>query len=213
MSNSQLKRCIQTNSASELFTIQILPLTVPNPTKLPLNTTTLPPDITTLLLCFDTLFQPSPSLPPSRPIDHRIHLYLNSTPINVKPYHYPHSQKCELEKQVKELLDKSMIQPSTSPFSSPVLLARKKDESWHCCLDYKAFNVVTIYDRFPMPTINELLDELGGATWFSKLDLRQGFHQILMHLDDIAKIAFRTHNGHYEYRVMLFGLFNIPLTF
>jgi len=150
---------------------------------------------------------------PSRPTNHRIHLYPNFTQVNVKLYRYPHSQKCELEKQVKELLDKSKIQPSTSLFSSSVLLVRKKDESWRCCVDYRALNVVTIRDRFPMPTVDELLDELGGATWFSKLDLRQGFHQILMHPEDIAKTAFRTHHGHYEYQVMSFSLCNAPSMF
>ncbi|WVY93439.1 hypothetical protein V8G54_032527 [Vigna mungo] len=214
ISSPQLKRCLQTNNASELFAIQIIPIHEPTPTISPLPTTSsLPPDITDLLLRFDHIFQSPPSLPPSRPTDHRIHLIPNSTPVNVKPYRYPHSQKCELEKQVKELLDKAMIQPSRSPFSSPVLLVRKKDGSWRCCIDYRALNVVTVRDRFPMPTIDELLDELSGATWFSKLDLRQGFHQILMHPDDIAKTAFRTHQGHYEYRVMPFGLCNAPSTF
>ncbi|XP_017438444.2 uncharacterized protein LOC108344526 [Vigna angularis] len=213
LSSPQLKRCIQTHSASELFTIQIIPIHEPTTTNSPPHTAYLPPTIKTFLLRFDNLFHSPSSLPPSRPSDHRIHLLPNATPVNVKPYRYPHSQKSELEKQVKELLDKGMIQPSRSPFSSPVLLVRKKDGSWRCCVDYKALNVVTIRDHFPIPTIDELLDELGGATWFSKLDLQQGFHQILMHPDDIAKTTFRTHQGHYEYRVMPFGLCNAPSTF
>ncbi|WVZ01104.1 hypothetical protein V8G54_027173 [Vigna mungo] len=135
MSSPQLKRCIQTNSASELFTIQIIPINEPSPTTPPPHTTTLPPDITTLLHRFDHLFQSPPSLPPSCLTNHCIHLLPNFTPIIVKPYCYPHSQKCELEKQVRELLDKAMIQPRWSPFSSPVLLVCKKDGSWCYCVD------------------------------------------------------------------------------
>ena len=205
----QVKCLLQTGSASALFHLNLIPIPQPDPPHLPHPI----PAVESLLTHFHHLFQNPSSLPPPRNIVHHINLLPNTTPINVRPYRYPQFQKSEIKKQVLELLSSSLIQPSMSPYSSLVLLVKKKDGTWRMCVDYRTLNSVTIRDRFPIPMIDELLDELGNAAWFSKLDLRQGFHQILMHGPDVEKTAFRTHQGHYEYRVMPFGLCNEPSTF
>jgi hypothetical protein len=154
-----------------------------------------------------------PGMPPDRDIEFAIELQPGTAPISKRPYRMPPAELAELKKQLQELLDKGFIHPSTSPWGCPALFVKKKDESLRMCVDYRPLNAVTIKNKYPLPRIDVLFDQLVGAKVFSKIDLRSGYHQIKTHASDIPKTAFSTRYGLYEFLVMSFGLTNAPAYF
>lgn len=177
------------------------------------NQKEVPDMVQPLLQEFAHVFSEPTGLPPKRMCDHHIPLVEGAKPVNLRPYRYKPVLKDEIERQVSEMLRSGVIQPSQSSFSSPALLVKKKDETWRLCIDYRQLNSITVKSKYPVPVIEELLDELAGSRWFSKLDLRAGYHQIRMAEGDEHKTAFQTHSGHYEFKVMSFGLTGAPATF
>ena len=152
-------------------------------------------------------------MPPSRLVDHAIELTPGSGPPSRGVIRLSQPELQELRRQLTTLLEKGYIRPSLSPYGAPVLFAKNKDGALRLCMDYRAVNALTIKNKYPLPRIDDILDQLQGATVFSKLDLQSGYHQIRVQERDIHKTAFRTRYGHYEWTVMPFGLTNAPATF
>ena len=152
-------------------------------------------------------------LPPSRAVDHRIDIVPGSSPVSRSPYRMSPTELDELKKQLIYLTEQGFIQPSISPYGAPVLFTPKPDGTKRMCIDYRMLNQQTIKNKYPLPRQDELFDRLHGACVFSKLDLQSGYHQIRVTPEDTPKTAFRTRYGHYEFRVLPFGLTNAPATF
>jgi hypothetical protein len=165
-----------------------------------------------LLLQFTCIFTEPIGLPPVHQHSHQIRLLPGTGAVAVRPYCYAYAQK-ELEHQCADMLRLGIIRLSESTFSAPVLLVRKHDGSWCFYVDYLALNDRNVKDKFPIPVVEELLDELQGVSFFTKLDLWSGYHQVLMHPNNFERTAFRTHQGLFEFLVMPFGLTNAPTTF
>ncbi|WRX10265.1 Reverse transcriptase domain - like 10 [Theobroma cacao] len=154
-----------------------------------------------------------PGLPPDRELEFPIDLLPSTAPISIPLYRMAPAKLKELKVQLQELVDKGFIRPSISSWGAPVLFVKKKDGTLRLCIDYRQLNRMTIKNKYPLPRIDDLFDQLQGATVFSKVDLRSGYHQLRIKEQDVPKTAFRTRYGHYEFLVMPFGLTNAPAAF
>ncbi|KAM1521892.1 hypothetical protein ACFX10_012067 [Malus domestica] len=172
-----------------------------------------PKDVPVVKHYTDVFPEDLPGLPPAREIEFTIDLLPGTDPISLAPYRMAPAELRELKVQLQELVDKGYIQSSMSPWGAPVLFVKKKDGSMRLCIDYRQLNRVTVKNRYPLPRIDDLFDQLKGAQIFSKIDLRSGYHQLLIREGDVPKTAFRTRYGHFEFRVMPFGLTNAPAAF
>ena len=170
-------------------------------------------DIPTVSDFLDVFPEELPGLPPQREIEFAIDVVPGATPASVTPYRMAPLELKELKLQLQELLDKGFIQPSVSPWGAPMLFVKKKDGTLRLCVDYRQLNKLTVKNKYPLPRIDDLFDQLKGASIFSKIDLRSGYHQLKIKDADVHKTAFRTRYGHYEFLVMPFGLTNAPAAF
>ncbi|GJW02481.1 putative reverse transcriptase domain-containing protein [Tanacetum coccineum] len=151
-----------------------------------------------------------PGLPPARQVEFQIDLVPGAAPVARTPCRLVLSKMQELSTQLQEISDKGFIRPSSSVWGAPVLFVKNKDGSLRMCIDYRELNKLTVKNRYPLPRINDLFDQLQGSSVYSKIDLRSGYHQLRVCDEDIPKTAFKTRYGHYEFQVMPFGLTNAP---
>jgi hypothetical protein len=161
----------------------------------------------------DVFLEELPGMPPERKVEFAIELIPGTAPIFKRAYRVSGPELVELKKQIDELLEKGYIRPSTSPWAAPVLFMEKKDGTKRMCIDCRALNEVTVKNKYPLPRIEDLFDQLRGASVFSKIDLRSGYHQLRIRPADISKTTFITKYGLYEFMVMSFGLPNAPAYF
>jgi len=218
LSAIQFKRAMRKGHRTFLGVLQ----RVPDPTDDADTDEPEPPDpfsdvsdpVRPLLQEFSDVFESPPDgLPPDRGVGHAIPLEPQTSPPFRPMYRLSPAEREEAEKQLAEYLRKGWITPSTSPFGAPILFVSKKDGGLRMCIDYRALNKITVKNRYPLPRIEDLFDQLQGAQYFTSLDLTQGYHQIRISEEDIPKTAFRTPMGHFEFRVLCFGLTNAPATF
>jgi hypothetical protein len=161
----------------------------------------------------DVFLEELPCMPPDRDIEFLIELLPGTPPISKRPHRMPMNELVELKKQIAELQAKGFIGPSSSPWGAPVLFVEKKDETQRMCIDFWSLNEATIKNKYPLPRIEDLFDQMKGASVFSKIDLGSGYHQLKIQESDIPKTLFRTRYGLYEYTVMSFRLTNAPAYF
>jgi hypothetical protein len=154
-----------------------------------------------------------PGMPPDPNVEFTIELQPGIAPISRRPYKMTPKELAKLKLQLKELLDKGYICPNSSPWGYPALFVKKKDQLLRLCVDYQPLNAITVKNKYLLPRIDILFDQLVGAKVFSMVDLRLGYHQIKIHPEDVPKAAFSTRYGLYEYLVMSFGLTNAPTHF
>lgn len=173
------------------------------------------PEIVDILKNYKSVFTEDipPGLPPKRQIEHNIPIQPGSKIPTPRLYRLSYTELNELKRQLDELLEKGWIRPSTSPYGAPILFVHKKDSTLRMCVDYRGLNAITIKNSYPLPHTDDLFNRLQGAKYFSKIDLRSGYHQIRIADEDIPKTAFNSRYGHYEFLVMPFGLTSAPATF
>ncbi|SAM00569.1 hypothetical protein [Absidia glauca] len=209
ISGKQLARLMKTTTASEPLECFLVHWKDPS-----INTISpLDADWQALLHEFGEVFRDNlPGLPPPRDVQHVINTG-DAAPVNRPPFKMSPLELDELRKQLNELTGLGLIQPSSSPWGAPVLFVKKKNGEMRMCIDYRALNKVTIRNAHPLPRIDECLDRLHGASYFTSLDLKSGYHQVRIQADDMPKTAFNTRYGQFEFRVLPFGLTNAPPTF